>query len=136
MKKLLFIIAGLLFIVACTNETVIYTESCSLKDRHLCDSRAFIRVQNVDANDLINEIDPIILDVRTVEEYRQGHLPNSMLIPDYELSTRISELEEYKDQPIFVYCRTNNRAAVAARILKSNGFEEVYILDTGFDSMR
>ena len=136
MKKLILICASLFFVVACTSETVLYTDSCVLKDKHLCDSSAFIRVNNEEVEDLMDDVKPLIIDVRTREEYNMGHVEDSILIPISELPYRLNEIESHIDKPIFLYCRTNNRAGEAARFLKEQGYSEVYVLDTGFESIK
>lgn len=136
MKKYIFIIMFLIFLSGCSNEQTFYTDSCLLKEKHNCQEEHFIRVDYSDYSNLIDELDPVILDVRTEEEYAMGHIEGSILIPDYQLSSRIDEISFNKKRPIFVYCRTNNRAAAAARILKNNNFESVYILNTGYDSIK
>ncbi len=66
----------------------------------------------------------VILDVRTVDEYRSqtGHLQGALLLPVQELEQRIAELEAYKDRPIMVYCRVGNRSRFAQMILEAHGF--------------
>ena len=64
---------------------------------------------------------PVILDVRTNREYRNGHIKDSILIPVQELQSRLKELSSYKDQDILIYCATGNRSTVASKILIENG---------------
>ena len=52
------------------------------------------------------ETDYVILDVRTQEEYCQGHIPGAVLIPDYEIETKAEEVLKDRDQLILVYCRS------------------------------
>lgn len=73
----------------------------------------------------IQEQQPLILDVRTPEEYRSGHLENSVLIPVQVLSQNIGKLEPYMDKPILIYCATGNRSTVAAKILIDSGFSYI-----------
>ena len=68
----------------------------------------------------------VVLDVRNQSEYDLGHLYNAILIPVYELEDRISELQEYIDDPIIVYCRAGSRSQIACEILVSYGFTKVY----------
>lgn len=70
----------------------------------------------------------VILDVRTQNEYNEGHLENSVLIPVTELESRIDELSSYKDTEIIVYCRTGSRSATASEILDFNNFTRVFNL--------
>jgi len=67
----------------------------------------------------------VILDVRTVKEFNEGHIPGAVNIPHSELNDRITELERVKKQDIVVYCRSGNRATFAYQILIENGFEQV-----------
>ena len=73
-----------------------------------------------------NNQDYIILDVRTKEEFNEGHLEDAILIPVSELEGRLDELP--KDKPIIVYCDGVgcSRSGRAAHILIDNGFREVY----------
>ncbi len=68
----------------------------------------------------------VVLDVRNQSEYNLGHLYGAVLIPVYELEERISELQEYVNDPIIVYCKAGSRSHVACEILVSHGFTKVY----------
>lgn len=65
-----------------------------------------------------------IIDVRTKGEYQSGHLKNSINIPIDKLPQNISKLNRTK--PIITCCASGSRSASARRLLKSNGFEQVY----------
>lgn len=56
---------------------------------------------------------------------------NAKLIPLQQLEERLSEIKNYKDKSILVYCRTDNRSAVVSEILINNGFKELNILRHG-----
>ena len=71
-----------------------------------------------------NNQDYIILDVRTKEEFNEGHLEDAILIPVSELESRLDELP--KDKPIITYCESGGRSRNAANILVENGFRKVY----------
>lgn len=90
-----------------------------------------------EAASLIANISPVILDVRTPQEYSSGHMENSILIPVQELQQRWQELAKYKDEDVFIYCATGNRSTVAAKILIDNGFNRIHNLRYGvFDWAR
>ncbi len=90
-----------------------------------------------EAAQLIQNISPVVLDVRTVEEYKSGHLENSINIPVQNLQQRYTDLLQYKDEDVFIYCATGNRSTVAAKILIDNGFTRIHNLRYGiFDWAR
>jgi phage shock protein E len=66
-----------------------------------------------------------IVDVRTPEEYAEGHFPNAINTPLNELGQRVDEFKEMK-KPIVAYCRSGSRSGIAVTILKQNGLAEVY----------
>jgi rhodanese-related sulfurtransferase len=80
---------------------------------------------------LINHEDAVVLDVRENNEYHNGHILNSIHIPQGNLASRITELEKYKTKPIIVGCRSGNRSGHACALLKKQGFETVYNLKGG-----
>lgn len=71
----------------------------------------------------------IILDVRTIPEYRDGHLENAINIPVQELDDRLDELN--KNDELLVYCRTGNRSSTAVDILKEAGLKKIYHMHEG-----
>ncbi len=84
-----------------------------------------------EAKTFIKKNNPLILDVRTPREYYSEHLPDAILIPLQQLAERISEIENYKDKEILIYCRSGNRSTVAGEILIKNGFKKIYNLRDG-----
>jgi rhodanese-related sulfurtransferase len=80
---------------------------------------------------LINHKNAAVLDVREQSEYESGHVLNSKLIPLGKLKERMGEMEQYKDQPILVVCRSGNRSGTACFLLGKQGFTQVYNLAGG-----
>lgn len=76
----------------------------------------------------------LLLDVRTPGEYEAAHIPGAELIPVQELSARAGEIDAYKNEPVYVYCRSGNRSRSASQILLDKGFTQVYNLDQGIGS--
>ena len=70
-----------------------------------------------------------ILDVRTVAEWEEYHIPDSTLIPLDELEARIDEVP--RDQEVVVVCRSGNRSQQGRDILKRAGFTEVSSMTGG-----
>ncbi|MFZ4578944.1 MAG: rhodanese-like domain-containing protein [Myxococcota bacterium] len=68
-----------------------------------------------------------LVDVRTRDEFANGHLPGALNLPLQELSTRIAELGG-SDTQVVLYCASGSRSGVAARMLKSKGWKHVWNL--------
>jgi rhodanese-related sulfurtransferase len=68
---------------------------------------------------------PVVLDVRTREEYAAGHIDTAVNLPHDELGRRLGEIPGDKSSEIVVYCRSGKRAGVAEKILIENGYTNV-----------
>lgn len=66
----------------------------------------------------------LIIDVRTPEEYKDGHISGSINIPLDDLPSATSWL--IKDVPTVVVCASGSRSSIAKDFLESNGYEKVY----------
>lgn len=93
--------------------------------------RGYSSVSPSQTTQMMNHENAIVLDVREMKEYSNGHIVNSVHIPLSNLKTRISELEKYKNQKIIVSCRSGNRSSQACASLKKEGFENVFNLSGG-----
>ena len=71
-----------------------------------------------------------ILDVRTEEEFQLGAIPGAVNIPLDNLRTRLSEVP--RDRAVLVYCGVGLRGYLAERILRQNGWTEVFNLSGGY----
>ena len=67
----------------------------------------------------------IILDVRSRQEYEEGHIPGAMLIPDSEIKDRAEVELPDKAQLILVYCRSGRRSKLAAQALVELGYTNI-----------
>lgn len=67
-----------------------------------------------------------LVDVRTVGEYRSGHIEGALNIPVDDLAGKMAQIP--KDKPVVVYCQSGMRSASAASTLKDAGYKEVYNL--------
>jgi rhodanese-related sulfurtransferase len=73
----------------------------------------------------------LLVDVRTAEEFAEGHIKGAINI-DYlaeNFSIEIQELE--LESPVLLYCRSGNRSSKAMKTMKELGFKEVYNLEGG-----
>jgi len=85
----------------------------------------------VEATQLINREDAIVLDIRENKEFQGGHIVNAIHIPLGNLKERHAELEKYKSRPIIAACRSGSRSGQACSQLKKAGFENIYNLKGG-----
>ena len=91
----------------------------------------YSEVSSKEAFELIQNIQPLVLDVRTDAEFKSGHLENAILVPVQQLQTRLNELAAYKNQDILIYCATGNRSTVASKIMLDSGFKRIYNMRYG-----
>jgi phage shock protein E len=68
----------------------------------------------------------ILLDVRTVEEYKEIRIPGALLIPLDTLKAQSSVLLSDKEATIVIYCRSGNRSKEAADMLIDLGYKNIY----------
>ena len=115
MKKWSLLILGLLLLLtACSSPTKNNQEM------------VFLNITAEEARKLMDsEKDRIILDVRSREEYDQGHIPGAILIPNTEIEAKAADLLPDKDQLILVYCRSSRRSKLAAQSLADLGYTNI-----------
>ena len=114
MKKLMFLLLGVMLLTACgqTAETV--------------QEAVFVSITAEEAKEIMDTGDGfVILDVRTQEEYDEGHVPGAILIPNTEIENRAEEELPDNAQLILVYCRSGRRSKLAAQILADLGYTNV-----------
>ena len=131
MKKIIIIVTIIIILIA-TIAIIAYKYISSRKEESDMLFTNKFMYKNITDDEAKAELDKdksiIVLDVRTQEEYNEGHIPNSILIPVNELENRaLTELPDKKAK-IFVYCRTGMRATSACGILTGLGYENIYNL--------
>lgn len=76
-------------------------------------------IKNLDMNNTL------ILDVRTIEEWNEGHGKNATHIPLHVLASKVSDIESFKNKKVVIVCRSGGRAGQAKKLLEENGFTDV-----------
>jgi rhodanese-related sulfurtransferase len=76
----------------------------------------------------------LLLDVREVSEFAEGHAPSARLIPLGELGGRLAEIAAYKDKPIAVMCHSGRRSAKAVKLLQEAGYTQVSNISGGISA--
>jgi rhodanese-related sulfurtransferase len=88
-------------------------------------------INTMDATQLMNRENALVLDVREDSEYALLHIPNSRHIPLSQLETRLKELVKFKDRPVIISCQSGNRSGKALRTLEKNQFSKLFVLRGG-----
>lgn len=103
------------------------------------------QIREVDAETLDDWLrsrdDVLIVDVREMDEFHEGHIPGAILVPrgtlegaaDPGYKHRHPILCNARDRPVVLCCASGGRAALATATLQTMGFEEVYNLSGGFE---
>jgi phage shock protein E len=79
---------------------------------------------------------PLIIDVRTVQEWDNGHLEGAVLIPYDQIGERIGSVVKDKSQKIYVYCRTGRRSHIAKDALDKLGYKDIVDLGSLEDAAK
>ena len=89
-------------------------------------------VDAVRAREVIENDDPVIVDVREQDEWDEGHIPGAIHIPRGYLESRIEGAAPDRSRQILLYCSAGNRSAFAAKTLQDLGYDESVSLAGGF----
>lgn len=74
----------------------------------------------------------ILIDVRSPQEFKEGHLPGAINIPEYEIRKVKNEMPKLNQQ-IVVYCQYGGRSREAYNMLRKMGYTNVYSLKGGLE---
>jgi rhodanese-related sulfurtransferase len=96
-----------------------------------CSGASYKTVSADKAKDMIENHKLEIIDVRTAEEFAEGHIPNATLIPLDELEQNESKLD--KNKTYLMVCRSGNRSGQASDILVKKGYKNIYNLSGGMN---
>ena len=114
MKKRIFLLLAVMILTACgqdkeNNQGAVYVNITAEEAKQIMDS----------------EEGYIILDVRTQEEYNQGHIPGAIMISHEEVAEKAEGVLTDKEQLILVYCRSGRRSKIAAEALVELGYTNI-----------
>jgi rhodanese-related sulfurtransferase len=85
---------------------------------------------------LINREAALVLDVRDQKDFNSGHIVDAINIPFASIDLRISELDQYKSNPVIIVCKMGQHAGGIGRKLRAAGFEKVLRLGGGMAEWR
>ena len=84
---------------------------------------------------LLKNEDVILIDVRSPQEYREGHLSQAINIPFYEFTSDIDKRAKDKNNCIVVYCQSGIRSSKVMKELKKLEYNNIYELEGGLDQI-
>ena len=114
MKKLVFLLLAVILLTACG------------QDKENDQGAVYMNITAEEAKQIMDtEEGYIILDVRTQEEYDQGHIPGATQISHEEIAEKAEEVLTDKEQLILVYCRSGRRSKIAAEALVELGYTNI-----------
>ena len=114
MKKLIFLLLAAMMLTACG------------QDKENDQGAVYVNITAEEAKEIMDtEEGYIILDVRTQEEYDEGHIPGAIVISHEEITEKAEEVLTDKDQLILVYCRSGRRSKIAAEALVELGYTNI-----------
>ncbi len=93
--------------------------------------RAGLEVGVIEAVQLINRKDALVIDVRDTGEYEAGHIAGARHVPEKQLTERLKEFEKFKDRALIVVCRSGMRSGTAVQVLRRDGFNAAVNLRGG-----
>jgi len=85
---------------------------------------------------LVNRDGAVVVDVRDKHEFSQGHIVDAINVPHVAISSRLGELEKYKQKPVVLACKMGQHAGAAGTVLRKAGFENVSRLKGGIAEWR
>lgn len=77
----------------------------------------------------------ILLDVRSIQEYNEGHIMGSINIPLYDLTKNVNSQIKDREKTIIVYCSSGIRSRKAIQILKRLGYKNLYNIEGGIQNI-
>ena len=114
MKKLIILLLAVMMLTACG------------QDKENDGEAVYVNITAEEAKQIMDtEEGYIILDVRTQEEYDQGHIPGAIVISHEEITEKAEEVLTDKDQLLLVYCRSGRRSKIAAEALMELGYTNI-----------
>ena len=114
MKKLVFLLLAVMLLAACG------------QDKENDQGAIYVNITAEEAKQIMDsEESYIILDVRTQEEYDEGHIPGAVVISHEEITEKAEDVLTDKDQLILVYCRSGRRSKLAAEALVELGYTNI-----------
>ncbi|WP_295404283.1 rhodanese-like domain-containing protein [uncultured Thiocystis sp.] len=88
-------------------------------------------VDPLQATEMMNHRDAVVIDVRPAADFAKGHIINALNIPMNGFKNQLATLTKYKGKPMVVSCRSGSQSSMACSQLRKEGYEEIYNLRGG-----
>jgi len=121
-----------IIILLLTVSTLISCETKAQGKKGISNTSVIEKISVSKFNKSIVKKDIQLVDVRTPQEYAQGHVSNAKNINLFDANFKNNLKQLDKNKAVFLYCRSGKRSAKASKILKELGFKKVYDLKGGY----
>lgn len=132
-RHFLYLLTISLFLLSCKSNSKEYEAPLANKTKTTNNNGIIHNVSVSEFKTALQIADVTLVDIRTPQEYQQGHLEGAINIDWYQRSFRNLVLHIPKDKPILIYCRSGNRTSKTSGVLKSLGYSEIYNLERGIN---
>ena len=128
MKQLVLLLFSLSVLCGCKSDT----KKSSIENETIEEKAIIQLLEPTDFKSAIADSNVQLLDVRTLEEYEEGHIENATRIDfnSEDFKANVQKLD--KSKPVYLYCRSGGRSAKASALMAELGFTEIYDLQGGF----
>lgn len=92
------------------------------------------KLSPADAVRLINDREPVIVDIRSQADYRKGHIIGALSLPLARIGEAPKELAKHREKPVLLYCAIGTAAGSAREKLMKQGWDEVFPLRGGLNA--
>lgn len=130
-RQFLYLLTISLLLLSCKSNSKEYETPLANKTETANNNGIIHNVSVSEFKTALQIADVTLVDIRTPQEYQQGHLEGAINIDWYQRSFRNLVLFIPKDKPILIYCRSGNRTSKTSGVLQSLGFTQIYNLEDG-----
>ena len=127
-KIALMAIVGLISVLGISCGRTMNSKQVSVDSKEVKNEKKaeYKKITSDEAKNIMLTEKPIVVDVRSLEEYNEGHIPGAIVIPNESIGTEQPKELPDLDQVILVYCRSGNRSRQASQKLYDMGYTNVY----------
>ncbi len=98
--------------------------------------QAFANANTSELTQLVNRKGAVVIDTRSVADYKQGHIVNAINIPLADIVSGSASLDKYKGKEVIAYCASGMSSKLACKHLIKSGIENVYNLAGGINAWK